>query len=497
VLDANNHRVRLISPAGVVTTLAGTGANASVDGPAVSAQFSYPSGLSLDAGGNIFVGEFGSQRIRKIETLATQTVFGTVPAAPIAGEPYTLKASIVRPSGTGTPTGSVLFTDTSTLNTAVLVDGLGNAELPGQVRGAGTYNYTAAFTGTNLYAGSSAALAVVVAQAPASVTLAAPASAAVGSAVTLSATVSSPYLAPTGTVTLKDGATVLGTATLAGASATSASASIAWTPTGLGAHSITALYNGDADVLTGASTVSTLTVAPVAAVSIADATVTEGNSGTTAMTFNVTLAGAATVPVSVSVSTANGTASAPSDFAAIVASTVTFAPGVVTMPVTVNVVGDTAVEANEIFTLTISATSPTGVTIARATATGTIANDDSTGATTTTKPPRAKVRITQVCTGTNNAPYTSFTWTLTNRGTSPVTFVWRTHNGSPLQTGTVMLAPGATSATFTVIRRLGGNVLDVLVGSRVIAHAEPANNRAQCVHNHERGDDDGDDDDHD
>ena len=110
-------------------------------------------------------------------------------------------------------------------------------------------------------------------------------------------------------------------------------------------------------------------------ISIADTTVTEGNSGTSNATFTVTLSKAATTPVTVTYSTANGTATAGTDFTS-ATGTLTFNPGVTSQTVTVKVTGDTAVEPTETFTVALS--NPTGATISRGTATGTITNDDVT-----------------------------------------------------------------------------------------------------------------------
>ncbi|HEY2610066.1 MAG TPA: Calx-beta domain-containing protein, partial [Reyranella sp.] len=103
--------------------------------------------------------------------------------------------------------------------------------------------------------------------------------------------------------------------------------------------------------------------------SVADATVTEGNSGTSDLAFTVTLSAAATSPVTVAYATANGTATAGSDYAAS-AGTLTFAAGETSKVVHVQVTGDSVVEANE--TLTLSLSSPNGATIAHGSATGTI-----------------------------------------------------------------------------------------------------------------------------
>src|SRR5205814_419313 len=108
-------------------------------------------------------------------------------------------------------------------------------------------------------------------------------------------------------------------------------------------------------------------------VSASGASVIEGNSGTTAVSFTVTLDQPAPWTVTVDFSTANGTATAGSDYTA-ASGSLTFAPGETTKSITVNVSGDTTVEADEAFTLTLS--SPTNATLATATATGTIINDD-------------------------------------------------------------------------------------------------------------------------
>ncbi len=68
VLDQNNHCVRKISAAGVVSTIAGNGSVGISDGVAANAQFSYPDGLALDQAGNIYIGDQGNQRIRKISS---------------------------------------------------------------------------------------------------------------------------------------------------------------------------------------------------------------------------------------------------------------------------------------------------------------------------------------------------------------------------------------------------------------------------------------------
>ena len=187
---------------------------------------------------------------------------------------------------------------------------------------------------------------------------------------------------------------------------------------------------------------------PVPTLSVADATVAEGNSGTHELAFTVTLSAAATGPVTVAYATSNGTATAGSDYTAL-SGTLTFAAGETSKVVRVQVSGDTAVEANETVTLTLS--SPNGATIADGTAVGTITNDDTPPTPTLAV---ADATVTEGNSGTRNL---AFTVSLSAAATGPVTVAYATSNGTATAgsdytaaSGTLTFAAGETSKVVNV-----------------------------------------------
>src|SRR5262249_22145043 len=107
--------------------------------------------------------------------------------------------------------------------------------------------------------------------------------------------------------------------------------------------------------------------------SVADVAVNEGNSGTTPATFTVTLSPASSQTVTVNYATADGTATAGSDYVA-ASGSLSFAPGVTSRTVTVAVNGDTVPELDEDFFLNLS--SPTNATLTVGQGRATIKNDD-------------------------------------------------------------------------------------------------------------------------
>lgn len=150
---------------------------------------------------------------------------------------------------------------------------------------------------------------------------------------------------------------------------------------------------------------ASLTVSDLPVISASPAQVTEGNSGTTALTFNLSLFGDNSSPITVHYSTTDGTATSTgpnADFQPIVDNTATFPAHTSSIQVTVNVNGDLLNEDDE--TLSLNLFNASGATIGTPAATGTILNDDAT--------PTVSISNTSVTEGTAISGTTPMTFTV-------------------------------------------------------------------------------------
>jgi sugar lactone lactonase YvrE len=102
VTDAGNHRVRMISTEGIISTVAGTGVAGSTgdQGPANRAQLRNPTGVAAAPDGTVFIADTDNHRIRKISTDGTITSAGGTGTAGYAGDGGPATAAQLRnPSG--------------------------------------------------------------------------------------------------------------------------------------------------------------------------------------------------------------------------------------------------------------------------------------------------------------------------------------------------------------------------------------------------------------
>jgi hypothetical protein len=200
---------------------------------------------------------------------------------------------------------------------------------------------------------------------------------------------------------------------------------------------------------------------PSLAIAATNASQTEGNSGTKAFTFTVTRSGNTSGSNAVNWAvTGSGTNPAnATDFAGAIlpSGTVSFVAGETSKLITVTVQGDTTVESNETFTVSLS--NPTnGATLTTATATGIIQNDDTapsaslaiaaTNASQTEGNSGTKAFTFTVTRSGNTSGSNAVNWAVTGSGTNPANAT--DFAGAILPSGTVSFVAGETSKLITV-----------------------------------------------
>lgn len=97
VADTWNYRIRKVTPAGVVTTIAGSGTPAVVDGTGSNASFSEPVGIAVDSTGNLYVTD--KNTIRKITSAGVVTTIAGNSGIQSSSDGTGLAASFNRPTG--------------------------------------------------------------------------------------------------------------------------------------------------------------------------------------------------------------------------------------------------------------------------------------------------------------------------------------------------------------------------------------------------------------
>ena len=190
-----------------------------------------------------------------IQQAATTTSISTSQSPIQIGQPITFSSTVLNPSSSLVPTGTVTYLDgATTLGTATL-SATGAATFTTSTLGLGNHTITAAYSGdANHSASTSAAITQSVLQATAIALASSANPTTAGNNVTFTAKLTASSSTPiTGTVTFKDSGAVLGT----GAIDATGSASFSTSALAVGSHAITAVYSGDTNFQTITSTVLT------------------------------------------------------------------------------------------------------------------------------------------------------------------------------------------------------------------------------------------------
>ncbi len=110
VADTGNNIIRLISPAGTSSTIAGSpGQAGSTDGSGASARFNQPSGITLDSLTNIYVADYGNHTIRQITPLGVVTTIAGVPGLAGNSNGVGVAALFFHPMGMAADSGNNLY----------------------------------------------------------------------------------------------------------------------------------------------------------------------------------------------------------------------------------------------------------------------------------------------------------------------------------------------------------------------------------------------------
>lgn len=193
--------------------------------------------------------------------------------------------------------------------------------------------------------------------------------------------------------------------------------------------------------------------APLPTLSIDNVTQAEGTGANSTFDFTVSLTGASSSVVTVDYATADGTATVAGNDYLPTSGILTFNPGdSSTKTIQVTVIGDATVEPNENFTVNL--TNPTGATLAVASGTGTIVNDD-------TSAPTTPAMTINDATAPANSGTENFVVSLSSAGTQAITVNYATADGTGANaaiagtdytatSGVLTFAAGQTSQTISV-----------------------------------------------
>lgn len=267
IADSNNQRIRSVSPQGVMATVAGSGVQGSSSDAAVgvSAALNTPRAVALSSFNAEVFADSGNAMVR--ELIANQQLYVPAGLAPARSSVVSLAvnpqvsygapvASVTVAGSAGTPQGMVtLVVDGTRVAQSSLQAGM--ASFSGALMPVGAHTVSAQYLGDGVNpAATSTSATTTVSQATSLTTETLPASASAGATMTVSAlVVASTSGTPTGSVSLLDNGTQVATAPL-----TAGRASLSFTTTTAGSHSLMSRYSGDTNFLPSSSSAAVVVV---------------------------------------------------------------------------------------------------------------------------------------------------------------------------------------------------------------------------------------------
>lgn len=146
VADWSNHTIRRISPSGVVSTLAGLARSpGSADEAGTAARFRFPAGVAVDGTGTTFVADSGNHTLRKVTSAGVVSTIAGLPGNPGSSDGIGASSRFSSPKGVAVDSAGVLYIadeGNSAIRTvsptAVVATLAGLAGSPGSADGSGT-----------------------------------------------------------------------------------------------------------------------------------------------------------------------------------------------------------------------------------------------------------------------------------------------------------------------------------------------------------------------
>jgi large repetitive protein len=398
-----------------------------------------------------------SAAVNQVVNLAATTIaLISAPNPSNFGQAVTFTVTVNAAVGTGNLTGTVSIADTfkgvtTNLATGLALNPSGVATFTISTLAVGQHSIVATYGGDTNHASSSSAppLMQSVLESTATTLTSSANPSLFGQSVTFTATVTAPSgggVTPDGTVNFLDGATVIGTGTLAGGVATFATATLA-----IGVHSITAVYTGDAANGIVGSTSAVLSQDVQATTTVALASSLNPSFYGQSVTFTATVSSSSTVAATGTVTFLDGGKVIATETLAglpAVAAFTTSTLAVGTHPITVTYAGDsnnssgTSPVVNEVVNQAMTATTVTAVP-----------NPALAGEQITIT---ATVKVTSgVSTPTGTVAFTSGTTVL---GTAPLS-----------SSGTATITPSLAAGTYNVVATYSGDTDDAGSASAALA----------------------------